>query len=482
MSKFNVSTAGTRTTINKAGGKAYSVGDKETLTKMVFTSFFKEPAYYGDPSNKLVELTRSILSVDAKYIANLAIYAREVMHLRSVAQVLVTELANHKNGKPFVRKTINKVTERVDDLTEILSYQISEHGRTIPNSMKKGIADVFPSFDEHTLAKYDRAKAVKLKDILCLTHPVPVNTEQSAMWKRLLEGELATPITWETQVSKDGNKAEVWDKLIADRKLGYMAALRNLRNIVQSNAKNLPQVLDYIKNPTAVANGKQLPFRYLSAFRELEEVVRNSTVLDAICEALDLSVVNMPKFEGKTFMTCDNSGSMDSKLSQTGKISYKDVGMLMMAMATGFCTEATTSVFGDNFKLVTAPSRDTSISKMKSFARNDVGWSTNLWKSVQWALQSKTYFDRMIVFTDEQCYNTYGRETAQSYFSQYLQTVNPNCIMHLINLKAYDNTTQFIGHNVNYISGWSDKIFEFIPAFEGNEAGMIEKVDNYYFK
>ena len=38
---------------------------------------------------------------------------------------------------------------------------------------------------------------------------------------------------WETQISLKGNKAEVWEKLIDNKKLPFMAMLRNLRNMIK---------------------------------------------------------------------------------------------------------------------------------------------------------------------------------------------------------------------------------------------------------
>jgi 60 kDa SS-A/Ro ribonucleoprotein len=183
---------------------------------MVLTTFFKEPKFYGDTSNEIIDTANAVMGHDPKFVANLAIYAREVMHLRSVSQVLIVELANHPKGKEFVRKAINKVVERVDDMTEIMAYQISNYKKPIPNSLKKGIRDAFPRFDEFALAKYDRAKSVTLKDLLCLTRPTPLNQNQSSMWKRLIEGNLEIPKTWETVISKADNrtKREKWEEMI----------------------------------------------------------------------------------------------------------------------------------------------------------------------------------------------------------------------------------------------------------------------------
>jgi len=183
---------------------------KDKLVSQVLTTFFNEAKYYGDNSEEIIENIKAVLEIDPRFIANLAIYARKEMHLRSISHVLVAELANHTNGKPFARKAIAEVVERVDDITEILSYYLATYGKPIPASMKKGLADAFSKFDEYQLAKYNRKKEIRLKDILNLVHPKPLNNEQSNMWKRLLDGNLATPVTWETELSANGTTKEVW--------------------------------------------------------------------------------------------------------------------------------------------------------------------------------------------------------------------------------------------------------------------------------
>ncbi|WP_289466150.1 TROVE domain-containing protein, partial [Klebsiella pneumoniae] len=87
------------------------------------------------------------------------------------------------------------------------------------------------------------------------------NEVQNDLYRRLMAGELATPETWETQLSARGNTAEVWNELIDNHRLGYMALLRNLRNIVNSGSDRIPQVAATIADPEQVRRSKQLPFR-----------------------------------------------------------------------------------------------------------------------------------------------------------------------------------------------------------------------------
>jgi hypothetical protein len=90
-------------------------------------------------------------------------------------------------------------------------------------------------FDEYSLAKYNRDNAVKLRDVLFLCHAKPKDKEQEALWKKLVEGTLETPDTWEVALSGGNEKKETWERLMQEKKLGGLAFIRNLRNM--TNAK-----------------------------------------------------------------------------------------------------------------------------------------------------------------------------------------------------------------------------------------------------
>ncbi len=91
---------------------------------------------------------------------------------------------------------------------------------------------------------------MKLKDALFLVHPKAVSEGQQAIFNKIAKGELEVPYTWEAELSALGQvkflsekeKALAfrakWEELVSSGKLGYMALLRNLRNIIRSRSFN----------------------------------------------------------------------------------------------------------------------------------------------------------------------------------------------------------------------------------------------------
>lgn len=480
MSKFNSRSVGQAKTTNKAGGSAYQLpSEKIKLVTQVLTSFFNEKKYYGDNSKEIVQTIRNVLKVDAKFIASLALYAREVFYLRSISHVLTAELAHSVEGKQYARRVIARVAQRPDDMTEILSYYMHNFGKPIPNSMKKGLADAFKKFDEYQLAKYNRKQDVTLKDIVMISHPRPNTAEQATLIKKLLDDKLEVPVTWETQLSAKGNTKEVWEELIASKKVGYMATLRNLRNIINSGATNVEQVYSYIENANAVAKSKQLPFRFFSAYREIQKIGRaGSRPLDTIEKALELSVQNLPKLEGTTFIVSDMSGSMGSGLSERGSVTYANVASLLMSIAHQFCDNAITSVFAESFEVVNVSKSRGILDNMQTFESKRVGYSTNLYKSIKWLIENKIKVDRIVVLSDMQAYSYDSRNT-QSYLDEYRRKINPDVWMHSVDLAGY-GTSQFANNGkVNLLGGWSDKVLEFIKLAEQGTDTLVGRIENY---
>jgi len=107
------------------------------------------------------------------------------------------------------------------------------------------------------------------------------------------------------------------------------------------------------------------------------------------------------------------------------------------------------------------------------------GGGTDITLPLRYLIQEKIYVDRIIVLSDNEINSNYPN-TCQGFLEHY-KTINPNVWLHGIDLAGY-GTQQFIGKNVNIISGWSEKVFDFISTAEKGVGTMIDKISNYHFK
>jgi hypothetical protein len=177
-------------------------------------------------AKRIVELVRESRAED---VAALAREARETMQLRHVPLFLTRELSRREACGPLVAETLEQVIQRADEHGEFVALYWKEKKQPLSAGVKRGLARAFPKFDVYQLAKYDRDAEVKLRDVLFLCHAKPRNAEQAEVWKRLAEGKLEAPDTWEVSLSACKDKKETFERLLSEGKLGGLALLRNVR-------------------------------------------------------------------------------------------------------------------------------------------------------------------------------------------------------------------------------------------------------------
>ncbi len=230
-------------TVNKAGGEAYVQSAELALVSMLLTNFVNSQ-FYRTENQSIAELKELLEKVNPEFAAKAAIYARDKFAMRSITHVLAAELASKLSGVEWGKNFYDRVVNRVDDMSEILSYYYQNKGSKMPNSIKKGFAKAFDKFDGYNLAKYrSDNKGVKLIDIVNLVHPIPTEKNSEAL-KSLVDGKLKSTDTWESMLSQAGQaatsdeekmelKADAWGELLTTGKIGQFALLRNLRNIIE---------------------------------------------------------------------------------------------------------------------------------------------------------------------------------------------------------------------------------------------------------
>lgn len=485
----------------------------------------------------LLRAVENVAKIDPEFILQLAVYCREQLHLRSVPLLLIAEFANNENciGKvPGARKYVSRCIQRADELTELIAYQLARNKITprsktkLPMLIRFGIKEAFPMFDAYQLAKYDSdKKAVRMRDSMFLTHPEPMtgDKKQAETFKKLANKTLESPETWE--VMRSTGKM-TWHDVINKvfykngRVNNYMAILRNLRNCLQSNGVTEEDILllcKMISDKKAVLYSKQLPFRFFAAYRELsaavgQDIGRESRmfggvfgkskddtkltatamlhitdVLDAIETAVSYSVENFPKLTGSsTVIACDVSGSMEQEISKNSSIQRFDIGIMLGMMANRFAGHTITGMFGDIWKVVPMSRNDGILKNTMEMHRREgeVGYSTNGYKVIDYLLENDIAVDRVMIFTDCQMWNSRSRRSFWSniesedggttFAEKFLlyQKKCPGVKLYAFDLSGYGNI--MIPQNtrgVCLVGGWSDKIFDFISAFEEIGEGNV---------
>lgn len=415
------------------GAPAKNITDYEELRRSVCSCLLWENTFYEDGVSIVERIKDLVSKCTVEQVSNLAIEAREKFKLRHVPLLLLRELARNKTLKADV---LERVIQRADELTEFLAIYWKEKREPLSSQVKKGLAKAFTKFSAYDLAKYNQDGAIKLRDVLFLVHAKPKDKEQETIWKKLIDGTLESPDTWEVQLSAGKDKKETWERLLKEKKLGALALLRNLRNMreVKVSVGLIKESLSEIKVD------RVLPYRFIAAARyapnlepELEQVMYKAAS-------------GLEKLSGNTVLLVDVSGSMEDNLSSKSDLLRLDVACGLAILCREICENVEVFTFSNN--LVQIPFRRgfalrDAIVQSQSHGGTALGMAIN-------HINKSCDFDRLVVITDEQSHDAVS---------------NPKHKGYLLNVAPYKNGVGYRG-SWTHIDGFSEQCIRFIQEYE----------------
>jgi hypothetical protein len=421
------------------GAPAAAITPEQALRRSVLACMLWENEFYETGATIADRIRELVPKVQPAHVAALAIEARSSMKLRHAPLLLVREMARHATHRALVAQTLASVIQRADELAEFVAIYWAQGRAPLSAQVKKGLAAAFTRFDEYALAKYDRAAAVRLRDVLFLSHAKPIDAAQAALWKRLIAGELATPDTWEVALSAGSgeDKRATWERLLSERKLGALALLRNLRNMKDAQVDE-----QLVLNGLASMNTDRVfPFRFLAAARHAPQWE------EPLESAMFRAVSDRAKLAGHTVLLVDVSGSMVAPLSRRSEMLRTDAAYGLAILLRETAEKVSIYTFSNDAELM--PPR-------RGFALRDAmeasqpHSATYLGKALE-AVEGS--YDRIIVITDEQSHDRIPAPRGTGY---------------VINVASARNG---VGYGPwTHIDGWSEAVLEYIREAESSAA------------
>ena len=427
------------------GAPAAVLTAEQALRRSVLSCMLWEDEFYEDGVEIASRIRELVPRVAAAQVAALAVEARERMKLRHAPLLLVREMARHATHRGMVAETLSRVIQRADELAEFVAIYWAGGKQPLAAQVKQGLASAFVKFDEYALAKYDRAGVVRLRDVLFLSHARPVDEAQAAVWKRLAENQLATPDTWEVALSATGSDGEgkrvAWERLLAERKLGALALLRNLRNMHEARVGE-ELVLSAL---AAMKTDRVLPFRFLAAARTAPQW--EQALESAMFRALEGKA---GRLAGHTVLMVDVSGSMEAPISHRSEMRRTDAAYGLAILLREIAEKVTIYTFSDHTKLV-ASRRGMALRDALEHSQPHSG--TYLGKAIEHAGRDcQNGYDRMVVITDEQSHDHVPEPRSRGY---------------VINVASNRNG---VGYGAwTHVDGWSEAVVEFIVELESTD-------------
>lgn len=523
---------------NFMGEMAFKMEDKEELISTVMTTFLQNE-YYEKEATKVARIQSLLKKVDPLFAAKLAIYARNDGNLRSVTHLIAADIAKYVSGTEWGKRFYNKIVVRPDDMSEIVSAYAHLNGmgqkdiKKIPNAIKGGFKTALERLDAYQLDKYKmNGKSVSMIDLIRLFHPKATQKNAEA-FKRLINGEsleglyeakiLEKQMTKAGQVTKDATaeeKAEAKHDAIAEvldnvKGMPIMNLIRNLRNIILYAPDKVDDACAQLRIEDKILKSRLLPFRFATAYSEIEKMGYSSVapttsiafesdkekssltrsefdeckkkVLNALEDAIQYSVKNIPELEGNVAILVDHSGSCrgdaggSSAVSAFSKTSTAMIGNLFGSMMAYRQKNVYVGLFGD--RLIDVPMKR----EMKMLDFNKMSFDkgakcggcteAGIYDFMRKCVDEKKKVDNVVVFSDCQIgngqygftswYGSTGRDHGPHFHELFkeFKKLNPMCNWIVVNLRQSGGTSVFDkSQRILNIAGWSDKIFDVIKS------------------
>ena len=556
MAKFNEKKMAKQPTErNFMGEMAFKMEDKEELISTVMTTFL-QGEYYEKEATKIARIQELLKKVDPLFAAKLAIYARNEGNLRSVTHFVAAEIAKYISGTDWGKRFYNRIVVRPDDMSEIVSAYAHINGMSqkdiskIPNAMKGGFKTALERLDAYQLDKYKmKNRSVSMIDLIRLFHPKG-NQKNAEAFKRLVNGEsleglyetkiLEKEMTKAGQLTKNATedeKKEAKHEAISEildnvKGMPIMNLIRNLRNIILYAPDKVEDACAQLRIKDKILNSRLLPFRFATAYAEIEKMIWGKpntdtaitfesdkaegeltkaqfnslkrSVLDALEDAIQYSVENIPELEGNVAILVDHSGSCrgdaggSSAVSAFSKTSTAMIGNLFGSMMAYRQKNVYIGLFGD--KLIDVP-MDRSM-KMLDFNKMSfdkgaycgLGTETGIYDFMRKCVDEKKKVDNVVVFSDCQIGSGergftpwYGSKLSDrgGHFHELFKEfkkLNPMCNWIVVNLRQSGGTSVFDkSMRILNISGWSDKIFDTIKSQCRGWDAIIKEIESVTF-
>jgi len=485
MGKFNAKVPSRSRTRNEAGGHAYKHDPKTQVATMLLSNMVKD-SFYSTADKDLSELIEAMNKVDPKFCAKAILFARDEFRMRSVSHAAAAELSSRASGTTWAKHFYERLVMRPDDVTETIAYYHANIKKCEPNAMRKGFGAALAKMDEYQLAKYKGSgNFVSMVDAVNMFHPAP-----NDRLKALVKGTIKPPGTWEVGLSAAGRdskkKESAWSDLLSEGKLGYMALLKNLRNILEQAPKMVTEACRQLTDEKAIKKSMVLPFRYMVAFDAVKQVqhAHAGKVMRSLSEAMDIAVCNVPKLSGETLVVVDDSGSMQHAEVRPSGPGQVKAGTSVMEMAALFAAafmkrnpDAHYMQFSSDARYVNLNTMDSTLSIQKEIMRNTVPRQTNFHSIFDTA---NSAYDRVIILSDMNGWSDhrggFADSTAMRSYNRYCD--NYECKPRIFSMDLRGNsTTQFPEQHIACLAGFSEKVFDVMAMLDEDPKALVNRIE-----
>ena len=482
--------------VNEAGGPAYALEPKQALAQYAATGCFSR-TFYATAEEQVERVLELCEKLEPEFVAQVAVYSRERSFLKDMPALLCAWLAT-KDAR--LHET---VFARVIDSPKMLRnyVQILRSGvvgrKSLGSAPKRLVRQWLEARDEEALFSGSVGQYPSLADVLKMVHPKPATAEREAFYGYMLGRPYETgalpKLVFQFEQFKAGETTDVpdlpftmlsalplsakdWAEIA--RNASWQTTRMNLntfaRHGVFSDAIVTRQIAARLRSADEVKRARVFPYQLLTAYQNTDSAVPLE-VRDALQDAMELAVTNVPQIEGQVVVCPDVSGSMASPVTghrkgSTSAVRCIDVAALVAAAVVRKNPSAVVLPFEQAVVEVALNSRDSVMTNAQKLAALG-GGGTNCSAPIARLNQRKTKADLVIFVSDNQSWMDAGQGRGTALMAEWsvFRQRNPQSRLVCLDIQPYQSTQAVERADILHIGGFSDQVFEVVSAFASGE-------------
>ncbi len=485
--------------INKEGAPAYRYQDRQQIAQLAITGTVGNLFYQSD----YVELAKVLEAADRvspEFLAKTAIHVREKGHMKDMPALLLAILASRDTqllSVAFPRVVTNGKMLR--NFVQIM--RSGQTGRKSLGSRPKALVSAWlKTASDRQLLQASVGNDPSLADVIKMVHPKPGSKEREALFAWLIGkpcdvARLPPDVRAFIAYRKNGGgplpdlpfqmlthlplTAEEWAEIA--RNGSWQMVRMNLNTFHRHGAFGIKDVTTdvaaILRDPARIKAARVFPYQLMTAYQSLCADMP-AEIRDALHDAMEIAVANVPKIDGQVVVCPDVSGSMTApvtghRMGATTATTFVDIAALVSAAFLRRNRGTRVLPFEFWVRDVKLEARDTILSNATRLAAV-AGGGTNCSAPLEWLIARRQAPDLVVFVSDNQSWADAGRKHVATPMMRNwakLKTRNPKAKLVCIDIAPYGTTQVKSREDVLNIGGFSDAVFDQIAAFAEDRLG-----------
>ncbi|GKT25368.1 RNA-binding protein [Acidovorax sp. SUPP3334] len=488
---------------NQAGGAAYALSPKHQLAQLAATGCLNG-TFYAQAQDQLDAVKALALEIDPIFVAKTALYARRTGYMKDMPALLATTLA--------VRDVslLAQVFGRVIDNGKMLRnfVQMLRSGavgrKSLGTRPKKLVQQWLLEATEAQLLNAAVGNTPSLADVVKMVHPKPAEAWRAAWLAWLIgrpyDSEALPPLTQAFERFKQDRTQPVPDvpfqmltALELDAAAWAQIAQRGSWQMVRQNLNTFARhgvfalpgmaqaVAAKLRDPQAVAKARVLPYQLMAAYTACGAEVPQA-VKEALQDAMELALANVPQFEGRVVVCPDVSGSMSSPVtgyrgSASSAVRCIDVAALVAAAVLRRNADARVLPFETKVVPMQLNPRDSVMTNAAKLAAVG-GGGTSCSAPLALLNQEKAQADLVVLVSDNESWADRARGQGSATMQEWaaFKRRNPAARLVCIDIQPGATTQAPEQPDVLNIGGFSDEVFKLLAVYAAGGMGAAHWV------